>query len=57
MKKYIKPNTDIHSIELQLMNPATTGIGGGGVNVAPRGKDFEIENNTPSSPNLWDEEE
>ena len=57
MKKYIEPNTETHSIELQLMNPTTTGIGGGGVTVAPRGKDFEIENDTPSSPSLWDEEE
>ena len=57
MKKYIKPNTEMHSIELQSLIAATTTPGGGGVNSAPRGKDFEIENDTPSSPNLWGEEE
>lgn len=58
MKKiYNKPEMIIveHKGSVVMLN--TSGGGTGGVNFAPRGKDFEIENTTPSSPNLWDEEE
>ena len=57
MKRYIKPNTEMHQIELQQMI-AATGEG-------PKLYTTEINNNedvlgkdgTTSSTSLWDEEE
>lgn len=56
-KKYNKPEMIIveHKGSVVMLN--TSGSGKGGVVTPPRGKDFEIENTTPSSPNLWEEEE
>lgn len=61
MKTYIKPNTEMHSVELQSMIAATTN--GPAVNNDPSqkvsstedilGKESEII----SSTSLWDEEE
>lgn len=58
MKKiYNKPALTIveHKGSVIMLN--TSGGGTGGVVTPPRGKDFEIEITTPTSPNLWDEEE
>ncbi len=57
MKRYIKPNTEMHAIELQSMIANTT------LNVDTTQKvdnvlDIEAKNNTlPTTNSLWDEEE
>lgn len=56
-KTYINPKTSKIVLELQSMVAVSTGSGGGGVNNPPKSKDFEIDNYSPSSPKLWDEEE
>ena len=56
MKTYIKPNIIVVKQMGSYLMLDTSG-GGGAIQEPPRGKDFEIENATPSSPNLWDEEE
>ena len=62
MKKYIKPNTELHSVELQSMiantiqvqmiNDPSKVIEQGHTGWTDLGKESEI-----SSPSLWDEEE
>ena len=54
MKTYIKPNIIVIKQTGSYLMLNTSG--GGPIQEPPRGKDFEIENTTPS-PNLWDEEE
>ena len=60
MKTYIKPNTDLHKIELQLMNPATTpqitGKTAGKDAFTGEYDDAKI-NSFSNSQTLWDEEE
>ncbi len=60
MKTYIKPNTNLHKIELQLMNPATTpqitGDTAGKDAITGDYDDAKI-NSFSSSNSLWDEEE
>ncbi len=56
MKTYIKPNIIVIKQTGSYLMLNTSG-GSGPIQEPPRGKDFEIENITPSSPNLWDEEE
>ena len=57
MKRYIKPNTEMHAIELQSMIANTT------LNVDTTQKvtsvlEIEAKDNTlPTTPSLWDEEE
>ncbi len=59
MKRYIKPNTDLHKIELQLMNPATTPqlTGNTAEKNAITGEYNDAKQTTISSNSLWDEEE
>ena len=59
MKTYIKPNTNLHKIELQLMNPATTPQ----ITGKTEGKDAftgeydDAKQSILSTTSLWDEEE
>ena len=60
MKRYIKPNTEIHSVEMQSMIAATTEqlqtkgqLGGDTSGFTFGGKESE----TISSTSVWDEEE
>ena len=59
MKTYIKPNTNLHKIELQLMNPATTPqlTGNTAGKNAITGEYNDAKQTTISSNSLWDEEE
>ena len=54
MKKYIKPNTDIHQIELALMNPNSIPT-----STESFGNEDEVgaKENSLGSTSLWDEEE
>ena len=58
MKRYIKPNTEMHSVELQSMIAATTLQYKGSLGDNTGGFTFGgKETETISSPSLWDEEE
>ena len=59
MKRYIKPNTDLHKIELQLMNPATTPriTGNTAIKNALSGDYDDAKQTNISSNSLWDDEE
>lgn len=59
MKRYIKPNTDLHKIELQLMNPATTPqiTGKAAGKNAFTGEYNDAKQTNISSSSLWDDEE
>ena len=59
MKRYIKPNTDLHKIELQLMNPATTPqlTGNTAGKNAITGEYNDAKQTNISSNSLWDDEE
>ena len=58
MKRYIKPNTEMHSVELQSMIAATTLQSKG--NLGSSTSDFTFggkETETISSTSVWGEEE
>ena len=59
MKTYIKPNTNLHKIELQLMNPATTPqiTGKTAGKDAFTGEYDDAKQSILSTTSLWDEEE
>lgn len=58
MKRYIKPNTDLHKIELQNMIAATTPQITGTQAVKNASGDYDDAKQTDiSSPSVWDEEE
>ncbi len=56
MKTYIKPNTEIHSIEIESIMQTGSPTNHEEIGGDQLSKDVDISN-TPSSPNLWDEEE
>ena len=54
MKKYIKPNTDIHNIEVVVMQATSPGFQSGTVN----SNEIESKENTlPTTNSIWEEEE
>lgn len=55
MKRYIKPNTEMHEIELQSMIADSPGLSK--EETSAEGLESKYNNITPSSPSLWDEEE
>ena len=58
MKRYIKPNTEMHNVEMQSMIAATT-LQLFGTTASKDGSgDYEDAKQTDiSSPSVWDEEE
>lgn len=56
MKTYIKPNTEIHSIEIESIMQTGSPTNHEEIGGDQLSKDVDISN-TPSSPSLWDEEE
>ena len=60
MKTYIKPNTEIHSVELQSMIANTTVTLNKSVSInndTEKWTDLGKESETISSTSVWDEEE
>ena len=61
MKRYIKPNTEMHSVELQSMIAATAQVSLHTTetitNTTTGWQDLGKETETISSPSLWGEEE
>ena len=60
MKRYIKPNTEMHSVELQSMIANTTVTLNKSVSIdnnTEKWQDLGKESETISSNSLWDEEE
>ena len=54
MKTYIKPNTNIHNIEVVVMQATSPGFQKGTVN----SNEIEAKDNTlPTTNSIWDEEE
>ncbi len=58
MKRYIKPNTELHKVEMQSMIAATTlQLFGTSATQNASGDYNDAKQSTISSPSLWDEEE
>ncbi len=60
MKRYIKPNTEMHSVELQSMIANTTVTLNKSVSITndtEKWTDLGKESETISSTSVWDEEE
>ena len=58
MKRYIKPNTELHKVEMQSMIAATTLQLSGTTATKGGSGDYDDAKQTDiSSPSLWDEEE
>ena len=60
MKTYIKPNTEMHVVELQSMIANTTVTLNKSVSIdnnTEKGQDLGKESETISSTSVWDEEE
>ena len=58
MKRYIKPNTELHKVEMQSMIAATTPQITGTQAVKNASGDYDdAKQSTFSSTSLWDEEE